>query len=156
MTPLVDVAFLLLTFFMFATTASFPNVMEIAMPEANITVPVSPANLLTLYVGGDGALFYTTGLDPRMRPLPAPELKAFVVARNAEHGNGLITVLKVDPSARYERLIGVLDELNIAEADLTDGYAARGMKRERRFTIAAMTREEREMMTGMSPSPAGR
>jgi biopolymer transport protein ExbD len=133
---------------MFATTASFPNVMEIAMPEANIEVPVSPVNLLTLYVGGEGALFYSTGLAPRMRRLPASELKAFIVARNAERGNELITALKVDPSARYERLICVLDELNIAEADLTDGYAARGVKRERRFAIAAMTPEEREVVAG--------
>jgi biopolymer transport protein ExbD len=33
MTPMVDLAFLLLTFFMLATTFSKPQTMEITMPE---------------------------------------------------------------------------------------------------------------------------
>lgn len=33
MTPMVDLAFLLLTFFMFATTFNKPQTMEITLPE---------------------------------------------------------------------------------------------------------------------------
>ena len=146
MTPLVDVAFLLLTFFMFATTASFPNVMEIAMPAVNVEVPVSPSRLLTFYVRHDGSIFYDTGLDPIPHRVRRAELKMLAVARNLEQGNDLITVLKVDPAARYDALIAVLDELNLAEADLADRYAAREMRRERRFSIAPMSVEEKERM----------
>src|SRR2546422_2952419 len=40
MTPMVDVAFLLLTFFMLTTTMNRPQTMEINLPPSNTTVEV--------------------------------------------------------------------------------------------------------------------
>ncbi len=84
MTPLVDLAFLLLTFFMFATTMAQPQIMEMSVPP-NLDVPIDVAQskLMTVYVRKDGKLFYNTGLDPRMQALKSEDLKAFAVARNA-------------------------------------------------------------------------
>jgi biopolymer transport protein ExbD len=144
MTPLVDVAFLLLTFFMFATTMAQPQVMEMSTPP-NLDVPidVQASRLMTLYVRKDGKVFYNTGLDPRLQPLDIKEVKEFAIQRNAEKGNDLITSLKVDPAAKYERLIKVLDELNLAEGDLADKYKQQGTQRERRFAIVQMTEEDK-------------
>lgn len=58
MTPMVDIVFLLLTFFMYTTTMVTPQVMEISVPkEVEENVEVNQANLFTLYVRGDGKLF---------------------------------------------------------------------------------------------------
>ncbi|HEX5317037.1 MAG TPA: biopolymer transporter ExbD, partial [Candidatus Kapabacteria bacterium] len=51
MTPMVDVAFLLLTFFMLTTTLLTPQVMEIVMPpDSKIPVEIAQSNLLTLRI----------------------------------------------------------------------------------------------------------
>jgi biopolymer transport protein ExbD len=144
MTPLVDVAFLLLTFFMFATTMAQPQIMEMVVPP-NLDVPieVQASRLMTIYVRKDGKLFFNTGLDPVMQPLKITELKDFAVQRNTEKGNDLITSLKVDPAAKYSQLIKVLDELNLAEGDLQDKYKQQNTKRERRFAIVQMTDEDK-------------
>src|SRR5688572_2520354 len=68
MTPMVDVAFLLLTFFMLSTTLTQPQVMEINLPpESKVTVDVAASNLLTLRVNQDQAVFWNVGLDAPKR-----------------------------------------------------------------------------------------
>jgi biopolymer transport protein ExbD len=147
MTPLVDVAFLLLTFFMFATTMSQPQVMEIRVPEGIRDVIVAESDLLRLYVRGDNRIFYKLG-DGVMHPISLGELKGFATQKNAEKGNDLIVSLKVDQRAQYSALVDVLDELNLAEGELVERYNAMSMKRERRFTIAPMDEnDKRELET---------
>ncbi len=144
MTPLVDVAFLLLTFFMFATTLAQPQTMEMSVPpNLDVPVDVQATRLWNLYVRKDGKLFYDTGVDPSLRPLKIEELKGFAVQRNSERGNDLITTLRVDQRAKYSQLIKVLDELNLAEGDLTHKYTQQKMQRERRFTIVNMNDEDK-------------
>jgi biopolymer transport protein ExbD len=147
MTPLVDVAFLLLTFFMFATTMERPQVMELQMPVIGV-VPVVKENLLTLFVRGDNRIFYRAGSDPALHPVALRELRDLAVQRNAERGNQLITALKVEPKATYSSVVSVLDELNLAEGMLVEQYGRANMVRERRFTIAPMdVNEQQELET---------
>jgi biopolymer transport protein ExbD len=63
-TPMVDVAFLLLTFFMLTTTMNKPQTMEINLPPSNdVTVEVAQSNLMTLRVKEDGAIYWNIGVD---------------------------------------------------------------------------------------------
>ncbi|MBS1912462.1 MAG: biopolymer transporter ExbD [Bacteroidetes bacterium] len=145
MTPLVDVAFLLLTFFMFATTMAQPQIMEMSTPpQLDVPIDVQASRLVTIYVRFDGKIFYNTGLDPAMQPLELNKIKEFSVQRNSEKGNDLITSLKVDPRAKYSQLIKVLDELNLAEGDLTEKYKQQKTTRERRFAMVQMTEQDKE------------
>jgi biopolymer transport protein ExbD len=145
MTPLVDVAFLLLTFFMFATTMSQPHVMEMQVPPSG-PVSVDQSKLLTLYVRGDNRVFYRAGTEHIFHSIGLNELKEFATQRNAEKGNDLIVALKVDHKAQYSALVDVLDELNLAEGELVERYTAMNTIRERRFTIAPMDEnEQREL-----------
>src|SRR5947208_11918253 len=64
MTPMVDVAFLLLTFFMLSTTLSTPQVMEISLPpDSKVNVEVAESNLLTIRVRKDEMVFWNKGKD---------------------------------------------------------------------------------------------
>jgi len=64
MTPMVDVAFLLLTFFMLTTTMSRPQTMEINLPPDNkVKVEVALSNLCTIRVKEDGTIFLNMGVD---------------------------------------------------------------------------------------------
>jgi biopolymer transport protein ExbD len=146
MTPLVDVAFLLLTFFMFATTMSQPQVMEIRVPVECVFEPVPQSKLLTLYVRSDNLIFYRAGNETMLHPVALDVLKEMATERNAAKGNELILTLKVDHRANYSTLVDVLDELNLAEGELVERYRAMSMRRERRFTIAPMNEnEQREL-----------
>ena len=145
MTPLVDVAFLLLTFFMFATTMSQPTVMDIRVPREDVPHPYSESEMWTIYVSDRNEIYYKAGTDPALKPLNESEIRAMAVQRNLEmrDANALLTVLRVDPSAQYAKLVEVLDLLNLAETDLVREYNARGVKRDRRFTISPIDENAR-------------
>jgi biopolymer transport protein ExbD len=147
MTPLVDIAFLLLTFFMFATTMSQPQIMEMRVPPDDVTdVEVKASELWTIFIRDDNQLFYNTGLNLEPKPLSLSKLVDESVQRNmgTGDGNALITVLKIDPDAEYSRMIEVLDRLNTAESKLKGAYAQENKERERRFSIIPMEEEVRE------------
>ena len=60
MTPLVDIAFLLLTFFMLTTTMVTPQVMEMSIPpDIDVDIHVAESDLYTLFIRKDGKLFWT-------------------------------------------------------------------------------------------------
>lgn len=66
MTPMVDLAFLLLTFFMLTATFNKPQVMEINMPVPptgpdDIGTPVPKEFTTTILIGKDNKLFYYDG-----------------------------------------------------------------------------------------------
>jgi biopolymer transport protein ExbD len=150
MTPLVDVAFLLLTFFMFATTMSQPQIMEMQMPpDVTQNVEVQQSRLFTVFVRNDDKVFWNTGIDPTLHPVELKALKDLSIQKNAEKGNDLITSLKVDPRAKYATLVNVLDELNQAEGSLVQMYKQKSTTRERRFAITPMDSLSREELAKM-------
>ncbi len=75
MTPMVDLACLLLTFFMLTTAFSKPKVMEIVLPEKadkNIKQPELDKDraLHVILIEGDKVLWYNGLADPSKPPLP--------------------------------------------------------------------------------------
>lgn len=112
MTPMVDVAFLLLIFFMVTTVFRAPQTMEINLPPPEQKVEVAESNLLVIYVAEDNSTYWGVGFDkPEKVDLKA--LPPLVVEKNKANPK-LITLVKLDRKARYHMMIDILDELNIA------------------------------------------
>ena len=61
MTPMVDVAFLLLIFFMVTTVFRTPKALEINLPPKDISQPVPESKTMTLRVLADGRLYWKRG-----------------------------------------------------------------------------------------------
>lgn len=66
-TPMVDMNMLLITFFMFCTTLSKPQVMDIAMPtneklNEDEEVKVKESKAITLILGENNKVYYYTGM----------------------------------------------------------------------------------------------
>lgn len=72
MTPMVDLACLLLTFFMLTTAFSKPKVMEIVLPEKKVNPdPPKIDNALTIILDKDDKVYYYVG---KLDKPPFPEL----------------------------------------------------------------------------------
>jgi biopolymer transport protein ExbD len=113
MTPLVDVALLLLTFFMYTTSMSRPQTMEINLPpDKDVKVEIAESNLLTLRINEKGEIFWNAGIESPKRLDPAEQRKFL---REKSQGNPkLTTLVKVNREGRYEMLVNIIDELNLA------------------------------------------
>ena len=136
MTPMVDLGFLLITFFMLTTTFSTPQVMEIVMPEKtpdNETMKVSETRSTVFILGPDDKLVYYTGFtDPEPKQLGwGPDgLRQYMRNKNrtvqAQEGKDAIYLIKSMKNAKYKNLVDIIDEMAIAESkvyaivDITD------------------------------------
>jgi biopolymer transport protein ExbD len=110
MTPLVDVAFLLLTFFMFTTSMSRPQTMEINLPpDKDVKVEVAETNLLTLRINSKGEMFYNTGIEAPKK-LAGTERRKFLRERSQANPR-LTVVVKVDRMGKYAMMVDTIDEL---------------------------------------------
>ncbi len=162
MTPLVDITFLLLTFFMFTTTMLKPQIMEMRIPpEMYAQVEVKASELLTIYLRADGKMFWCAGVPDlatnRPEAVAIDKLKALAVEKNLKPNvrNRLITSLKISDDAPYEKAIAILDQLNQAELPISDEIAkemdkdGKPTKRNRKFTIAPMIEEDIKLLEGL-------
>lgn len=82
MTPMVDLACLLLTFFMLTTAFNKPKVMQIILPEErnkdDIAPEISETRALNLIlIGNDKILWYNGIADPTKPPLPVLNVTDF-------------------------------------------------------------------------------
>lgn len=157
MTPLVDITFLLLTFFMFTTTMAAPQVLDMTIPpEIDVEVEVRESELLSIYARNDDKLFWAKGSeDPK--PIALKEIQALSERENLDPAvrNKLIVALKVSKDASYGLIVQILDKLNLAEGKITEEISketdenGEPRKRERRFTIAVQTDEEISKLEGV-------
>src|SRR2546427_7231162 len=68
MTPMVDVAFLLLIFFMVTTVFRTPQALEINLPpDENIKIEVAQSKVLSVRVLPDEQAYWKRGTDPWSR-----------------------------------------------------------------------------------------
>ena len=112
MTPMVDVAFLLLTFFMLATVFARPQAMEINLPESDEPVKIAESNVLTLRGAQDGKIYWNIGETPAAA-IEYADLNALLTERNRANPE-LITLIKVDRSGTYTNVVDMLDEIKLA------------------------------------------
>jgi biopolymer transport protein ExbD len=112
MTPMVDVAFLLLTFFMLTTTMNRPQTMEINLPPEKTTVEVAQSNLLTLRVKEDGTIYWNIANDPPVK-VEYKELRKLMMQQMAANPK-LITLIKVDRKGKNHMMVDIMDEMNLA------------------------------------------
>lgn len=167
MTPLVDITMLLLTFFMFTTTMLKPQIMEMRIPPEDplngIDVPVKASELYYILVREDDKIFYQIGQpDGTMTEPVAADLKKLQeisIKQNLKPTigkNRLVTVFKVDPKAKYDVVIKVLNELNLAETSIAaeivktiDPQTGKPLERKRKFTFGKLTDEEITKIKGL-------
>ncbi|WP_337043401.1 biopolymer transporter ExbD [Emticicia sp. 17c] len=142
MTPMVDLGFLLITFFMFTTTFSTPNVMKLTMPDNSvIDIPpeIAESNSLTLILGKDNKLFwhqtnfeklstnylFEVGYGTSLRQLILQKRKK---AREEEN---FTVIIRPTDDANYKNAVDALDEMMITN--------------QQRYVVADLTPKEKQV-----------
>ncbi len=133
MTPMVDVAFLLLTFFMLASNFRPAEEVQIALPSSTSDIKLPESDVLTINVAKDGRLFVGTDRVPLMVKLfgekakfkaswPVPKERLASTLISARISNPKIrTVIKGDAETSYgniQDVMDVLQKINITRFNL--------------------------------------
>ncbi|GEP94866.1 ExbD/TolR family protein [Chitinophaga cymbidii] len=128
MTPMVDLGFLLITFFMLTTTMSKPRSLSLIMPADGPPMPVGASKSLTLLVGANNTISWYDGQgqDPAAPPevhpssfSPASGIGEVIRAKQQKmaqlYGDAdqLVVSIKASHGAQYRNVVDALDEMKI-------------------------------------------
>ena len=128
MAPLVDLGFLLITFFMFAATSIKPNVMYLNMPPKidNLDPKDKPEiklkNSISILIGKDNKLFWhqqdQAGLNGEtLNETDYSKVRDVITAAQGRADKDKFTVIiKPMDDATYDNLVTILDEMEITKS----------------------------------------
>ena len=123
MTPMVDLAFLLLTFFMLTTTFAKPNVMQLTMPvkekNEDEQTKLKESEAFTIIMGENNKVYYYPGMNSAEAPADlkvtnyGPNgIRQAILDRQRVQPKTVI-LIKPDDKAVYKNMVDILDEMNI-------------------------------------------
>lgn len=134
LTAMVDLAFLLITFFMLTTSLSKPQSMDLGMPDKNKPdekpedIEVADDRTMTILLGESNKVKWYMGQFSQ--PLEGPSDSSYgkngirqeilkkvksVPEKYGDPKKGLIVILKMDKKTNYRNMVDILDEMAIAK-----------------------------------------
>jgi len=141
MTPMVDLAFLLITFFIFTATMNEPVTMDLVMPKDGPVTKVKKTGALTLLLDKEDQLFYYDGEltdTSTIHPATVSSIRNIIIEKKKEVEARYITdpiceqakavnnedvkdcrqqdffvIIKPGKTTSYKSIVGVLDEMTI-------------------------------------------
>ena len=140
LTAMVDLAFLLITFFILTTTLSKPQSMDLALPDntktddpnppetpawRTLTVVLGKNDKLVHYIGMTDAPYMEDGLNgkPKLDNYGGKGIRKVLLTHNKyvmdrvenPKTQGMVVLIKASKSANYKNLVDILDEMAIVK-----------------------------------------
>ncbi len=114
MTPMVDVAFLLLIFFMVTTVFRTPQALEINLPPDNQTpAPIAESKILQLRILGEDRVFWKRG--PKEDPWVHTSVDGLKdVLKPLANNDNIVVLINIDREAKFNNMVSVIDQLDLA------------------------------------------
>lgn len=137
MTPMVDLAFLLITFFMLTTTLNKPQALQVNMPDKNDKEDkpeIAESKAMTIILGENDKIYWYTGVkEPKISTTDysADGIRHVLNEKN-KTVQDLVVVIKALKKAKYKNLVDILDEMNITHT--------------KRFAIVDITSQDEELV----------
>lgn len=133
MTPMVDLGFLLITFFMLTTTMSKPQSMELNMPDKtqdDQQQPVKASQSMTIILGKDDKVFWFMGTPAEAKAedrivetdFSSQGIRKSILEKTRELGGDekgvprIVIVIKAMDEAKYKNMVDILDEMHITNS----------------------------------------
>lgn len=132
MTPMVDLGFLLITFFMFTTNFTKPNVMDLGLPAKDpnphpINIPyIGDQNQVTFILGKDNRVFYhqSNETDLNSGNLKETDFSGVKISKiiseaykNAPKPEIFTVIVKPTDEANYKNFVDILDNIAISKKE---------------------------------------
>jgi biopolymer transport protein ExbD len=154
MTPMVDLGFLLITFFIFTTTMSTPSTMKLYMPkdekDKDKQTEVKESGALTILLGKNNGIYYYEGQlkedGSNFQSSTYKEIRDVIINKKKEvmeNGRRLgypqdtldkdfVVVIKPNKEATYKNTVDILDEMTINQVH--------------RFALVDITEDENQLI----------
>jgi biopolymer transport protein ExbD len=131
MTPMVDLGFLLIAFFVITTELNKPAVADLYMPKDEKPMLLANSNALTVLLGKDNTVFYYHGdweeamksgqifqtyfsYNKGLGEVIRKKQQWLDINKSKDEGrDGLMLLIKAGNEANYENVLKVLDEIAI-------------------------------------------
>ncbi len=142
MTPMVDLAFLLLTFFLLTTTFNKPKTMEVNMPDKvddeTQQTKINENDILNLVLAEDNKMFWWVGLDPPVNETNySKDGVRKVILQHTRANPKMMVLIKPKGESRYENMVNILDEMDITDT--------------KRYAIVEYSPDDKAIITGNIP-----
>jgi biopolymer transport protein ExbD len=136
LTPMVDLAFLLITFFMLTTSLNKPKAMDLAMPKKDDTKKqdVKESQVINVLLGKDDVVWYYETAEGKMTNMTQTTFGGTdgirdVILRKQKrveklHGHTkeqfdkTIVLIKMAEGAKYKNMVDILDEMDITHTQI--------------------------------------
>jgi biopolymer transport protein ExbD len=132
LTAMVDLAFLLITFFMYTTTLQKPKAMNLNMPDnedKKIQLPIAASRSMSILLGGKNGLEWYMGEPGKSAPTidhygkdgirkALIDNAKQVESTHAAPDNLMEVVIKAGPKSTYANLVAILDEMKITNVQI--------------------------------------
>jgi biopolymer transport protein ExbD len=121
MTPMVDLAFLLLTFFILTSTFNNYHVIPLPMPDSSgPQTPINQKNILNLVLDENNKVYWWDGLEGQVQATNYSNKGIRNILLTHKKNPKLMVLIKPTDKSKYENIVDVLDELTITS---TQHYA---------------------------------
>jgi biopolymer transport protein ExbD len=137
LTPMVDLGFLLITFFVFTTTMSQSTAMNMNEPkdDPDQQLKVKNSGAMTILLGKNDQVYYYYGqleadkVSEQFKSTNFKDIRELILAKKkATNIDDLMYIIKSDKESTFKNAIDILDEMTIsavppghyAEVDMTD------------------------------------
>jgi biopolymer transport protein ExbD len=143
MTPMVDLAFLLLTFFILTTTFNKPKTMEVNMPDKvqdeKDQTKVNEKDILNVVLAEDDKIYWWIGLEPPVETTNySKDGIRKVLLEHTRANPKMMVLIKPKDESRYENMVNILDEMDITKTQ--------------RFAIVEYSPDDTAIITGNLPT----
>lgn len=132
LTAMVDLAFLLITFFMLTTSLSKPVAMDIAKPDEQVGdidfLPVPASRTMTILLGKDNNVAWYMGepgkSEPKIEEMTTIRnsilfnKKKLADANQQDPKKSLIVIVKPTASSSFESFVNIMDEISLSDLKL--------------------------------------
>ncbi|NNC95239.1 MAG: biopolymer transporter ExbD [Chitinophagales bacterium] len=143
MNPMVDLAFLLLTFFMLTTTFNQPQAMEIVMPvqpdkeAVEKEQPIKESRTLSIMLAGEDKIHWFRGItDPEVKTTSySGEGIRKVLLEMDRDITDMVVLIKPTDDSNYKNLVDILDEMQITSIE--------------RYAIVKVSKSDRELIANL-------
>ena len=124
MTPMVDLGFLLITFFMFTTNFTKPNVMDLGLPAGEGGTEINIKNQITFILGNNDRIFYYQKEADNLSEKDFKEvsfqgmglakiIKTYKTA--SPNPENFTVIIKPTDDANYKNFVDILDEMALTK-----------------------------------------